>query len=100
MQQSVPSNSCTISVADDGDVAFFTNTPDYISGVPCFVRIERDVLVISQQGNDIVRVDGVSPEFSDDISKAGELCVVNVLDAGRESESMSINRQVELTGVI
>lgn len=94
MQQSMPSDSCTISVAQDGDVALFMTNPAFVLGRPCVVDVNDGTLVIGQKDVELVRIDGVSPEFERSILVASEVCIVNVLDAGRPKERMQITRVV------
>ena len=91
-----PTTSCTISIADDGDVGFIVSDTRYLSACSCDVEIDGDTVTVFQDGGLHVRAEGVSDEFREAIAEAPGLAVINTLNAGRPDETMSVTRLVGL----
>lgn len=80
MSQARPhSDSCTISVAEDGDVALFVSVDWFLPEVEAQVSNEDDFLVIRQKDHLMVKAPDLSAAFWESIKKAPNVLVVNVV---------------------
>lgn len=87
--------SCLISVAEDGDVAFTIATEQYRSGIPCTAVVSRGRASLHQDGAVLLDMEP-SPNDLEAILAAPRLRVFNVQRPGRPDEAIDINRQVDL----
>ena len=83
-------NSCTISIASDGEAALFIEVADFDASIPCRISIQKDDLVIMQSGVEIVRAEGIDAKFVDKLKIAPNILIVNILNPGKQDELIAI----------